>query len=141
MRIVFENVFQDDIEKVVRAIIDWKPNPEVITLRGDLGAGKTTLIKKVVHALGSIDVASSPTFGLLNEYKTTAGKIIYHSDWYRMKNEGEIYDTGIAEILGEPNSIFIVEWPEIGAHTLKPYLSLNIEIRHQDVGRTYILED
>ena len=76
-----------------------------------MGSGKTTLIKALSKALGSIDEASSPTFSIVNEYKTTNDKI-YHFDLYRLKNLEEAYNFGIEEYLYS-NHWVIIEWPEI----------------------------
>lgn len=77
-----------------------------------MGAGKTTLIKALVAALGSKDEVSSPTFGLVNEYHNTAGEILaYHFDFYRLTDEIEALDMGIDEYLDSDIHVFI-EWPE-----------------------------
>ena len=84
---------------------------QIIAQYGDLGAGKTTLIKALVKALGSNDSVSSPTFSLINEYKTRDGDTIYHLDLYRLKEENEAYDIGIEEIL-DSGSLKFIEWPQ-----------------------------
>ena len=84
---------------------------DIILLYGDLGAGKTTLIKTLVKRLGSADNVSSPTFSLINEYKTDAGASIFHLDLYRLKDENEAYDIGIEELL-ETDSLKLIEWPQ-----------------------------
>ncbi|WP_369049160.1 tRNA (adenosine(37)-N6)-threonylcarbamoyltransferase complex ATPase subunit type 1 TsaE [Tenacibaculum sp. UWU-22] len=78
---------------------------------GEMGVGKTTLIKEIGKQLGMIDVAHSPTFSLVNEYKTTDNQIIYHFDFYRIENEEEAYDIGIEDYL-YTNNWCLVEWPE-----------------------------
>lgn len=78
---------------------------------GEMGAGKTTLIKALVRALGASDNASSPTFSLVNEYQSPQGYPIYHFDFYRIKNEFEALDMGIEDYFNIDAWKFI-EWPQ-----------------------------
>jgi len=77
---------------------------------GDMGAGKTTLIKALIKALGAADTGSSPTFSLVNEYESPQGSI-YHFDFYRIEDETEALDMGLEEYLNSGAWIFI-EWPQ-----------------------------
>lgn len=77
---------------------------------GEMGAGKTTLIKALVKALGAPDLASSPSFSLVNEYQSREGSI-YHFDFYRIEDASEALDMGIEDYLSSPSWKFI-EWPQ-----------------------------
>tara|TARA_R110002049_G_scaffold87533_2_gene221946 strand:+ start:38125 stop:38559 length:435 start_codon:yes stop_codon:yes gene_type:complete len=97
----------NDIAKKVALNISTK----TILIYGDMGAGKTTLIKALVKALGSPDEASSPTFSIVNEYKADNG-LIYHFDLYRIKDVEEAYNFGIEDYIYSEN-ISIIEWPQV----------------------------
>ena len=75
-----------------------------------MGAGKTTLIKAMLQQLDAVDEGNSPTFGLVNEYHTTLGKV-YHFDLYRIEDPSELWDFGFEEYLSSGEWLFI-EWPE-----------------------------
>ena len=84
----------------------------IVLISGEMGAGKTTLIKEVLKGLNVVDNISSPTFSIINEYKTSNDDIIYHIDLYRIKNINEIKGIGLFEYLESGNSCFI-EWGDI----------------------------
>lgn len=87
--------------------------PRVVILRGDLGAGKTTLVKGWLAALGAArpEDVTSPTFTLIHEYKGPKGRI-YHLDLYRLETERELATLGLDEMANEPGSLLLVEWGE-----------------------------
>lgn len=93
---------------------------------GDMGAGKTTLIKELCRALGISDVANSPTFSLVNEYHTSENEIVYHFDFYRIEDENEAYDIGIEDYFYADAWCFI-EWPQ-NIENLLPLESTEIHI-------------
>ena len=99
-----------EVDQIAQQILELS-NYKTILFQGNLGSGKTTLIKALVKSLGSEDYVSSPTFSLLNEYKTEDGETIYHMDLYRLKNEIEAFDIGLEEIL-ENDSWKFIEWPD-----------------------------
>lgn len=97
-------------QEVVDTIIpDLKHN--ILLLKGNLGAGKTTFTQFLLKKLGSEDEVNSPTYSIVNEYSTPKGKI-YHFDLYRLKNIEEVYDIGIEEYLDNA-FLCIIEWPEV----------------------------
>ena len=100
---------------------------KVVLFYGEMGAGKTTLIKEICAQLGVTDGMSSPTFALVNEYHTKDNSTIYHFDLYRIKNIEECLDMGMEEYIQSGNYCFI-EWPEI-ALPLMPdnYCSVSIK--------------
>ncbi|MET0759143.1 MAG: tRNA (adenosine(37)-N6)-threonylcarbamoyltransferase complex ATPase subunit type 1 TsaE [Flavobacterium sp.] len=100
----------DEINQVAQKIIAQNP-PKIILFHGEMGVGKTTLIKVLAKILGVEEATSSPTFSLVNEYQTTNNQIVYHFDFYRLKTEMEALDMGIDEYLYSGNWCFI-EWAE-----------------------------
>jgi len=108
MRITYT---ENQIEEVARQLIEHAPS-KILAFYGQMGAGKTTLIKAIVKQLGGIGNANSPTFGIVNEYQNADEALLaYHFDFYRLNNEMEAYDLGIEDYLNSDVWIFI-EWPE-----------------------------
>ena len=102
-------------------------NNKIILFNGDLGTGKTTLIKNLCLELGSTENVSSPTFPILNIYEDKKIKI-YHADLYRVKNIKDLNELGFFEIINNDNWLFI-EWPKQIIKVIdKPFSILNIEI-------------
>ena len=100
----------DQLEEVAKQIIAQNPN-KVILFHGEMGVGKTTLIKQLCKTLGVTEATSSPTFSLVNEYQTTSNQIVYHFDFYRLNKEEEALDMGVDDYLYSGNWCFI-EWAE-----------------------------
>ena len=98
------------LEDVAQKILNENPN-KVILFHGEMGVGKTTLIKQLCKSLGVTDATSSPTFSLVNEYETTSNQLVYHFDFYRLNKETEALDMGIDDYLYSGNWCFI-EWAE-----------------------------
>ncbi len=100
----------DELNEVAEKIIASNPE-KVIVFNGEMGVGKTTLIKQLCQILGFKGATSSPTFSLVNEYSLIDNQSIYHFDVYRLKTEKEALDMGIDEYLYSGNWCFI-EWAE-----------------------------
>lgn len=120
----------EDWQKVTEEILpNLKHN--ILLLKGNLGAGKTTFTQFLLKNLGSKDEISSPTYAIVNEYHSQKGKI-FHFDLYRMKSIEEVFDIGIEEYL-DSAYLCIIEWPEIYEEELEdlPYHEMKI-INHGD---------
>lgn len=100
-----------EISQIAKMICEHTTS-KILLFEGQMGAGKTTLIKHIVSELGVSGTTSSPTFSLVNEYQTIDNQIIYHFDLYRLKNQSEALDMGIEDYLFSGNYCFI-EWPEL----------------------------
>ncbi|XOD66843.1 MAG: tRNA (adenosine(37)-N6)-threonylcarbamoyltransferase complex ATPase subunit type 1 TsaE [Flavobacteriales bacterium Tduv] len=103
----------------------------IIAFYGDMGSGKTTLIRALCKSFGSVDQVNSPTFFIINEYVGSRHKI-YHFDFYRIKEEAEIYDLGYEDYLYS-GDICLIEWPEkIGRLLPDPHHSVTIKRKNQE---------
>lgn len=103
------NYTLDELDKVASQLLS-ATKTKYILFSGEMGTGKTTLIKSLVKHLGSKDQVSSPTFSLVNEYEGEASDI-YHFDFYRIEDESEAFDMGFEDYLDDKHYVFI-EWPE-----------------------------
>lgn len=116
----------EDWQKVVDEILPQLQH-NILLLKGNLGAGKTTFTQFLLKKLGSNDEVSSPTYAIVNEYHSPKGNI-FHFDLYRMKNIDEVYDIGMEEYLDNA-FLCIIEWPEIYEEELAdfPHHEMKIE--------------
>ena len=100
------------LDSVSQKFINEMGANKVFAFYGEMGVGKTTFIKSICKALGVTETVTSPTFSIVNEYKTVNGSPIYHFDFYRIKNIEEAYDFGYEDYFYSGNYCFI-EWPEL----------------------------
>lgn len=115
-------------------LIEKAGNHKIWCFYGEMGAGKTTLIKALCEQMGVIQNVSSPTFSLVNEYQLAGGQCIYHFDFYRINNEEEAFDIGY-ETYFESGSICLIEWPEKIEGILLGESTLRIQIDRRDGER------
>ena len=120
-----------DINKVAQEIIKYANDETIWLFEGEMGAGKTTLIKAICQQLGIVDETSSPTFALVNVYENEKGNEFYHFDFYRIEEEVEAIDIGADEYFYSGRLCFI-EWSEkipslIPAKNLKISINLDAE--------------
>lgn len=101
---------EDELPEAASRLLTYATNERIFLFEGEMGAGKTTLIKSVCRQLGSKDPASSPTYSLVNEYDYPAGKI-YHFDFFRINSDIEAFDIGFEEYLSSGHYC-LIEWPE-----------------------------
>ena len=105
----------------------------VFAFYGKMGAGKTTFIKAVCEALGVTDVVNSPTFSIVNEYRSdTTGELIYHFDFYRIQRLEEVYDMGYEDYFYS-SALCFIEWPEL-VEELLPGDAVKVTIEEQPDG-------
>ena len=102
----------DDLPEAAKTLIGSFPGSRVFAFYGKMGAGKTTFIKSICHHLGASDIVQSPSFAIINEYRTRHGESLYHFDFYRIRKMEEVFDIGYEEYLYSGAYCFI-EWPEL----------------------------
>ncbi|QSE99101.1 tRNA (adenosine(37)-N6)-threonylcarbamoyltransferase complex ATPase subunit type 1 TsaE [Fulvivirga lutea] len=123
----------EELEKVATQIIEFSHGLKFWIFDGQMGAGKTTLIKEICRQLGVQDHVSSPTYSIVNEYLTGNNQTIYHFDFYRINDEEEAMDIGVEEYFDSGNYCF-VEWSSKIPSLLpdKNFLNVSIEISDAD---------
>ncbi len=126
-----------EIDIVAKEIISTSTS-NILLFYGNLGEGKTTLIKALCKALGVSSRITSPTFSLVNEYVTADSDLIFHFDFYRIENEEEVLDIGFDQYIKDGKWIFI-EWPE-KISNLIPENSQKVQIsRLSEKERTIVI--
>ena len=116
------------------------PAKRIFALKGVMGAGKTTLTKALCQEIGVKDVVLSPTFALINEYRTGQGESVYHLDFYRIQSLSEAFDLGYEEYFYSGSYCFI-EWPEkIGQLLPSDCVYIDISINNNDLTRTITVQ-
>lgn len=136
---MIKNYSLNEIPEIAKEIIQSAKH-KVLLFYGEMGAGKTTLIKEIVKQLGSLDTISSPTFSLVNEYHTIKDEKIYHFDFYRINNEYEALDMGVEEYFYS-DCWCLIEWPD-KVKNLVPLNSVSITINsNSDQLRTLELRN
>lgn len=125
----------DNIHEAARQFIAAMGDNTVFAFYGKMGAGKTTFIKAVCECLGVTDVINSPTFAIVNEYRSESGELIYHFDFYRIKKLEEVYDMGYEDYFYS-GALCFIEWPEL-VEELLPADAVKVTIEEgENGGRT-----
>jgi tRNA threonylcarbamoyladenosine biosynthesis protein TsaE len=122
---MIKNYTLEELPAIAKEVIKSAKN-KVLLFYGEMGVGKTTLIKEIVKQLESVDTVSSPTFSLVNEYHTVNGEKVYHFDFYRINNENEALDMGAEEYFYS-DCWCLIEWPN-KVENLLPLNSVTITI-------------
>ncbi|MEA3316760.1 MAG: tRNA (adenosine(37)-N6)-threonylcarbamoyltransferase complex ATPase subunit type 1 TsaE [Bacteroidota bacterium] len=126
----------NELSSVATKFIKLNKSKKVFAFFGDMGVGKTTFIKALCNEMGVIDIVTSPSFALVNEYHTNNNETIFHFDFYRIKNIEEAYDFGYEDYFYSEHYCFI-EWPEKIAELL-PDDVVYVKIKEEENGKRLI---
>lgn len=131
----------DDIQQAARQFVEAMGDNTVFAFYGKMGAGKTTFIKAICQELGVEDNITSPTFAIVNEYRSDlAGELIYHFDFYRIKKLEEVYDMGYEDYFYS-GAVCFIEWPEL-IEELLPGNAVTVKIKElEDGSRQVTMEE
>lgn len=130
-----KNFLLSEVALIAEEIIKIS-NCKTILFHGDMGVGKTTLIKEICKILGAEDLTSSPTFSIVNEYKTSNDDTIFHFDFYRIDNEEDAYNIGVEDYF-DSNHWCLIEWPSV-VENLLPLEIVNVYLTVLEDGQRNI---
>lgn len=130
---------ETELVERVSEIVDTMGEPGIVFLKGEMGSGKTTLVKYICLYLGIQEPVSSPTFSISNIYRDGKGRQIYHLDLYRLESEEEFVEAGLTEVMEHDYWVF-VEWPELALPFLdqSPHI-LELEVESSGTRKITIL--
>ncbi|MDO4715829.1 MAG: tRNA (adenosine(37)-N6)-threonylcarbamoyltransferase complex ATPase subunit type 1 TsaE [Bacteroidales bacterium] len=130
----------DELSQAAQTFATQIDQRTVFAFYGSMGAGKTTFIKAICEALGVTDTVQSPTFAIVNDYRSeTSGELIHHFDFYRIKSLGEVYDMGYEDYFYS-GALCFIEWPEL-IEELLPEDTVAVHISEQADGSRLITWD
>jgi len=138
MELNFEINNENELDFISKEIFE-KFKSKVFLFYGEMGVGKTAFIKSICKHLNVIDIVSSPTFSIVNQYVNDQDEFIYHFDFYRTNNKNEIFDIGYEEYLFSDSFCFI-EWPE-RLDNLLPNKYLEIKMKLRDGNRVIRIKE
>lgn len=122
----------EDLSRAAKEFLEKIRDHTIIAFYGSMGAGKTTFITTLCKELGVSDVVNSPTFTIVNEYLTEAGRPVYHFDFYRINRLSEAMDIGLYEYF-DSGELCLIEWPEL-IEELLPEDTLKVTIQAEDTN-------
>ena len=127
----------EELSKVSDLLISWRDKSNIIAFYGNMGAGKTTLVKNLCSKLGVQDEVNSPTFALVNEYQTETFDSVFHFDFYRIKSLEEVFDIGYEDYF-YGGSLCLLEWPEL-IDPIMPEHFIKVEIALEDTDDSRVV--
>jgi tRNA threonylcarbamoyladenosine biosynthesis protein TsaE len=131
------------INEVAQQLLPLIYQHQIISINGNMGAGKTTLASAIINAFKSIPPASSPTYSIINEHQgeyTQVAVSLAHMDWYRLQGEAQLLDAGVMDYLHNGNWICLVEWASIAPQLLPSHLLIDIVIINHNTRQLHVQE-
>ena len=125
----------ETVANIASELISKGENVKIWTFSGELGAGKTTLIKEVCRQLGVKEAVKSPSFNIVHEYRNIGDETIFHFDFYRINDLSEAEDLGLDDYFFS-GSLCLIEWPEM-AGSLIPDPAIHVKIEHSNEGNRH----
>lgn len=138
MEMLIEIMRPGGVSVAAMQLLESFPDKKIFAFYGEMGVGKTTLITAICKELGVTDGISSPTFSLVNEYKSAKGEKIFHFDFYRIKSISEAYDMGYEDYF-YTNAYCFIEWPE-KIEELLPENCIKIKMSKKGEARVLLME-
>jgi tRNA threonylcarbamoyladenosine biosynthesis protein TsaE len=136
MKITISDI--NHIQQAAKEFVSQMGDSTIFAFYGKMGSGKTTLIKAICEELGVEDVITSPTFAIVNEYRSaTTAELIYHFDFYRIKKIEEVYDMGYEDYFFS-GSLCFIEWPEL-IEALLPEDAVKVHIEEKEDGAREVI--
>lgn len=127
----------ETIAQTAHEFVEQMGDNTVFAFHGKMGAGKTTFIKAICEALGVEDTINSPTFAIINEYRSKTGELVYHFDFYRINKQEEAFDLGYEDYFYS-GSLCFIEWPE-KIEELLPSDTVHVTITEQPDGSREVI--
>ena len=137
----FKTVTPEDMMNVGKKIGALLKGGDIVLLYGEMGSGKSTLVKGIAEALGVKETANSPTFTIMNVYDTNKDNIkkLVHVDTYRLKDQQDLEEVGINEYMNDKDCICIFEWPDKLGNMMQDKNPIKITIEYLDKDRRKII--
>ncbi|OJU52928.1 MAG: tRNA (adenosine(37)-N6)-threonylcarbamoyltransferase complex ATPase subunit type 1 TsaE [Bacteroidales bacterium 45-6] len=127
----------DTIHETAEEFVRKMGDNTVFAFHGKMGAGKTTFIKAICEKLGVEDTINSPTFAIVNEYRSNSGELVYHFDFYRINKQEEAFDLGYEDYFYS-GSLCFIEWPE-KIEDLLPHDVVHVTLTEQEDGSRQVV--
>lgn len=127
----------ETIDQIAEEFVRNMGDNTVFAFHGKMGAGKTTFIKAICEKLGVEDTINSPTFAIINEYRSNTAELVYHFDFYRINKQEEAFDLGYEDYFYS-GSLCFIEWPE-KVEELLPHDTIHVTITEQEDGTRQVV--
>lgn len=129
-----------DLDEIVNFLVKVFVRHPIVLLRGDIGVGKTTLVRAILQKVGIVDAITSPTFNYVNHYVNSSGEAFYHFDLYRIAEVEQLIMLGLIDFFHLSYGCLFIEWPDIAVSFLPKDKICNVTIRYTDIATERFVE-